>query len=62
MPMRAVVVLAFGDGPATVPLAGGGDLTVALDTATWQPTAAPAVLDVDGIVVDGPGAVLLVRR
>jgi maltooligosyltrehalose trehalohydrolase len=57
---RAVVVLAFGAGPATVPVARADELTVALDTATWLPTAAPAVFDADGLVVDGPGAVLLV--
>ena len=57
---RAVVVLAFGSGPATIPLDGAG-LTVALDTATWIPTAAAAVLGADALVVDGPGAVLLVN-
>jgi maltooligosyltrehalose trehalohydrolase len=57
---RAVVVLAFGEGTTTVPVEGLPDLTVALDTATWLPTAAPVVLGADGVVVDGPGAVLLV--
>ncbi len=58
---RAVVVLAFGDGPVTVPLDGSG-LTVALDTATWLPTASAAVLRADRVELDGPGAVLLVSR
>ena len=56
---RAVVVLAFGAGPATVPIDVTG-LAVALDTATWCPTAAAAVIDREQVVVDGPGAVLLV--
>ncbi len=58
---RAVVVLAFGDGPTTVPL-DVADLAVELDTATWCPPAAAAVIGPDHIVVDGPGAVLLVSR
>ena len=33
---------------------------IALDTATWIPTAPAAVLGVGGLGVDGPGAVLLV--
>ncbi len=59
---RAVLVLAFGDGPVEVPVAEADELTVAFDAGAgrWGADGAPAQLAEGALRVAGPTAVLLV--